>query len=79
MAQRAHGLQQADPDVALELTGFSSRDFWPRVAQRRQAEQHLWDLREGGPDITVSNAINAGELAPICPLRLLLKVTDDSK
>ncbi|HEY7061873.1 MAG TPA: extracellular solute-binding protein [Chloroflexota bacterium] len=71
--------QQAYPDVALELTGFNSRDFWPRVAQERQAGQYLWDLRVGGPDTTVFGAIKDGALAPIRPLIIRPDVLDDSK
>jgi iron(III) transport system substrate-binding protein len=71
--------QQAYPDIALELTGFNSRDFWPRVKQERQAGQYLWDLRVGGPDTTVFGAIKEGTLTPIRPLLVLPEVTDDSK
>jgi iron(III) transport system substrate-binding protein len=71
--------QEDYPEIALELLGFNSRDFWPRVRQERQADQYLWDLRIGGPDPTVFDAIGEGLLAPVRPLLVLPEVTDDSK
>ncbi len=67
------------PEIALELTGFNSRDFWPRVRQERAAGQYLWDLRIGGPDPNVFAGIREGLLDPVRPLLVLPEVLDDSQ
>src|SRR5205823_637611 len=71
--------QEDYPDIALEATGFNSRDFWPRVLQERQNGQYLWDLRIGGPDPLVYESIREGILEPVRPLLVLPEVTDESK
>jgi len=71
--------QEDYPDIALEATGFNSRDFWPRVLQERQNGQYLWDLRIGGPDPLVYESIHEGVLEPVRPLLILPEVTDESK
>lgn len=67
------------PGIQVEYTGADSRDFWPRLAQERQAGQYLWDVRIGGPDVNVFQAVNNGELAPVKPLLFLPEVNDPSK
>lgn len=60
--------EQAYPGIQVELTEFNSRDFWVKLATERKAGQYLWDMRIGGPDPQVFNALKAGELAPVAPL-----------
>ncbi len=67
------------PDIKVEYTGITSRDFWPRVSQEKRGGQHLWDLRVGGPDPQVYEARDGGLLDPVKPLLLLPEVVDDSK
>ena len=60
--------EQAYPGIQVELTEFNSRDFWVKLATERKAGQYLWDMRIGGPDPQVFDALKAGELAPVAPL-----------
>lgn len=39
---------QEYPEIKVEYTGSSGRNFWPRVRQEREMGQKLWDLRAGG-------------------------------
>jgi iron(III) transport system substrate-binding protein len=71
--------QQAYPDIRIEITEFNSRDFWVKLATERKAGQYLWDMRIGGPDPQVFDALKAGELAPVKPLLVQPDVTDPSK
>jgi len=71
--------EQDYPGIKVELTGQSSRDFWPRLFQERAAGQYLWDLRVGGPGPQVFQARDAGLLAPVRPLLMLPEVVDESK
>src|SRR4051812_47257448 len=38
------------PDIALEYSGQSGRDFLPKVLSERAAGQYLWDILVGGPE-----------------------------
>ncbi|HLQ35220.1 MAG TPA: extracellular solute-binding protein, partial [Chloroflexota bacterium] len=67
------------PDIKIEYTGTTSRDFWPKIAQEQKAGQYLWDLRAGGPDPQVFEARDSGELVPIAPLLMLPEATDESQ
>lgn len=67
------------PDVKVEYTGTTSRDFWPRVTQEQKNGQYLWDLRVGGPDPSVFAARDEGLLAPIKPLLAIPEATDESQ
>ena len=60
--------EQAYPGIQVELTEFNSRDFWVKLASERKAGQFLWDMRIGGPDPQVFDALKAGELTPVAPL-----------
>ena len=67
------------PDIKIEYTGTTSRDFWPRVTQEQKTGQYLWDLRVGGPDPSVFAARDQGVLAPIKPLLAIPEATDESQ
>jgi len=76
------GLQtfsKAYPDIKVEITEFNSRDFWTRLATERKAGQYLWDLRIGGPDPQVFDALKNGSLAPVRPLLVRPDVTDPNR
>ncbi len=64
------------PEIKVEYTGGNSRDFWPRIFRERELDQHLWDLRVGGPDPQVYEAKSRGVLDPVRPLLLLPEVVD---
>ena len=65
------------PEIKVEYTGANSRDFWPRVFRERELDQHLWDLRVGGPDPQVYEAKYQGVLDPVRPLLLSPEVVDE--
>jgi iron(III) transport system substrate-binding protein len=67
------------PEINVEYTGTTSRDFWPRIAQEQKSGQYLWDLRVGGPDPSVFAARDQGMLAPIKPLLILPEATDEGQ
>jgi ABC-type Fe3+ transport system substrate-binding protein len=67
------------PEIQVEYTGGDSRDFWPKLAQERNGNQYLWDVRIGGPDPQVFDARDSGVLDPIRPLLFLPEVVDESK
>ena len=50
--------QRAYPEIAIEYSALSGRDFAPRVLAERQAGQYLWDVHVGG-----TGTIN-GDLKP---------------
>ncbi len=65
------------PEIKVEYTGANSRDFWPRIFRERELDQHLWDLRVGGPDPQVYEAKSRGVLDPVRALLLLPEVVDE--
>jgi iron(III) transport system substrate-binding protein len=67
------------PDIALEFTGVSGRDYNPRVLAERRAGQYLWDVLVGGPESVNLELKPAGALDPIKTAILLPEVLDDSK
>src|SRR5439155_4991671 len=67
------------PDVKIEYTGTTSRDFWPKIVQEQKAGQYLTDLRVGGPDPQVFQARDEGYLAQVGPTLIRPDVTDDSQ
>ncbi len=71
--------QKDYPDISVEYNGGDSRDFWPKIDQERKAGQYLTDLRIGGPDPQVFDAMSRGVLDPVEPLLILPEVIDESK
>jgi ABC-type Fe3+ transport system substrate-binding protein len=69
--------QTAYPDIKLEMTAFSGRDFWPRFVKERELGQSLWDLRVGGTDHVAYRLKNAGQFEPIRDFLILPEVADD--
>jgi ABC-type Fe3+ transport system substrate-binding protein len=67
------------PDIALEYSGQSGRDFNPRVLTERTAGQYLWDVLVGGPESVNLELKPAGALDPIKPALVLPEVLDDTK
>jgi iron(III) transport system substrate-binding protein len=71
--------QKRYPDIALEYSGQSGRDFIPRALSERAAGQYLWDVHVGGPESVNLELKPAGALAPLKPALVLPEVLDDSK
>jgi iron(III) transport system substrate-binding protein len=71
--------QRRYPEIAVEYTGLSGRDFAPRVLAERRAEQYLWDVHVGGPESVNLELKPEGAFDPIKPALLLPEVLDDSQ
>lgn len=70
--------QEEYPEIKVEYTGLSGRNFWPRVRKEREFGQKLWDLRAGGVESVYSSPEYKGYLDPVRPL-LLPEIADESK
>lgn len=77
--QALTSFEQDYPGIQVEYNEADSRDYWPKLAEERQAGQYLWDVRIGGPDPQVYAAMKNGTLDPVRPLFFLPEVTDASK
>ena len=69
--------QQAYPDIKLQMTAFSGRDFWARFVKEREVGQYLWDMRVGGYDAQEYQIKQAGNMQPVRDLLILPENTDD--
>jgi ABC-type Fe3+ transport system substrate-binding protein len=70
--------QDAYPDIKLEMTAFSGRDFWARFLKERDVGQYLWDMRIGGYDAQEYRIKQAGNMQPVRDLLILPEVLDDN-
>ncbi len=71
--------RQEYPEITVEFSAGSARDFWPRIKKEREFGKKLWDLRvSGGVDPLSIEAKRNGVLAPLRPL-LLPEIADDNK
>ena len=68
--------QEAYPEIKVQMTAFSGRDFWPRFVKERELGQSLWDLRIGGTDHLAYKLKNEGQFEPIRDFLILPEVTD---
>lgn len=68
--------QDAYPDIKLDMSAFSGRDFWPRFVKERELGQSLWDLRVGGTDHVAYRLKNAGDFEPIRDYLILPEVAN---
>jgi iron(III) transport system substrate-binding protein len=71
--------QQRYPEIRVEYSGLSGRDFAPKVLAERQAGHFLWDVHVGGSDTVYTQLVPAGAIDPIKELILRPEVMDDSK
>ena len=69
--------QEAYPEIKLDMTAFSGRDFWPRFTKERDLGQNLWDLRVGGTDHVAYQYKNGGQFEPIRDYLMLPDVVDN--
>lgn len=65
------------PEIKLQTSTFSGRDFWPRFVKEREAGQYLWDIRVGGTDAPEFQLKEAGAMQPVRDLLLLPELLDD--
>jgi iron(III) transport system substrate-binding protein len=68
--------QEAYPRIALKLTPFAGRDFWPRLVKEREVGEYLWDLRVGGSDDNTHVLKAQGMFDPIRDRLILPEVVD---
>jgi iron(III) transport system substrate-binding protein len=69
--------QEAYPDIKLNMTAFSGRDFWARFVKEREVGEYLWDLRIGGYDAQEYQIKQAGNMQSVRDLLILPEVMDD--
>jgi iron(III) transport system substrate-binding protein len=67
------------PEIQVEYTGASARDFWPRIDQERAAGLFLWDVRIGGFGQESFPSKDDGTLDPVRPVLTLPEVTDEAR
>lgn len=70
--------KKAYPKIAIEVTPFASRDFWPRILKEREVGKHLWDLRIGGADTQVYDLVEQNGLADVKSMFILPEVADEN-
>jgi ABC-type Fe3+ transport system substrate-binding protein len=68
----------AYPEINLQMSTFSGRDFWPRFIKERDAGQYLWDIRVGGTDAQEFQLKDAGNMQSVRDLLVLPEVLDDN-
>ncbi|HLQ34735.1 MAG TPA: extracellular solute-binding protein [Chloroflexota bacterium] len=71
--------QKQYPQISVEYSGLSGRDFSPKVLPERQAGQYLWDIHVGGPETPNFNLKPQSVLDPIKPALMLPEVLEESK
>lgn len=71
--------QQAYPDIAVQFSGQSGRDFGPKVLAERQAGQFLWDVHIGGVATVVTQFLPEEAVDPLRPSLIRPERWDDSK
>jgi iron(III) transport system substrate-binding protein len=69
--------QEAYPEIAVEVTGSSGRDFSSKILAERRAGQYLWDMYVGGADTALQVLYPEGVLDPIRPMLIRPEITDD--
>lgn len=70
-------LQQEFPEIEVEYTALTTRDFYARIEAERQAGVYAWDVRIGDPDADAYRARDTGMLEPSRPALFLPEVLDD--
>jgi hypothetical protein len=76
--QEVGRFQSHFPNIKLDISSLSGRDFWPRFIKEREAGQYLWDVRVGSIDNLEYSLKNAGNMQPIRGLLFLPEVLDDN-
>jgi iron(III) transport system substrate-binding protein len=69
--------QKVFPEIQVEYSAASGRDFAPRILRERQAGQYLWDVHVGGPETANFQLKPAGVFDPLTPALILPEVLDE--
>lgn len=75
--ERLMDFHKAYPKIAMKITPFAGRDFWPRLIKEREVGLNLWDIRVGGAETQVYELIRSGGLASIRDMLILPEVADE--
>lgn len=68
---------QSYPKIAIEVTPFAGRDFWPRAIKEQEVGKYLWDLRIGGAETQAYELIKKNGLADVRSMLILPEVADE--
>jgi iron(III) transport system substrate-binding protein len=68
---------QSYPEIKMEYTGISGREFAPKLSTERRANLYLWDVHIGGAGTAINVLKQAGVLEPLRPALILPEVLDD--
>jgi iron(III) transport system substrate-binding protein len=71
--------QKTYPDIAVEYSGITGRDFAPKLLAEREGGQYLWDVYVGGTGTVNGDLKPKGVLDPIRPTIIQPQVLDDSQ
>ena len=69
--------QHSFPEIQLEFSGVTGRDFAPRLLSEQRVGQFLWDLRFGGAGTNISVLKARGALQELRPVFILPEVKED--
>jgi iron(III) transport system substrate-binding protein len=64
------------PEIRMEYTGISGRDFGPKLLAERRSNQYLWDVHIGGAGTAINVLKHAGVLESLKPALILPEVVD---
>jgi iron(III) transport system substrate-binding protein len=70
--------QGAYPDIPVEVTGGSGRDFASTIMSERRADRYLWDVYVGGADTVLHVLHPEGVIDPLRPMLIRPEITDDA-
>src|SRR3990170_4962186 len=75
----ALAFQKTYPDIQIEFTGITGRDFGPKILAERSGGQYLWDVHMGGSTTPMTTLKPNGVLAPLRPAFIHPAALDDTK
>ncbi len=70
--------QKAFPNIKIEYSAASGRDFAPRILAERRADKFLWDVHVGGAGTPNQQLKPEGVFDPLLPALILPEVLDDN-
>lgn len=71
--------EQAHPEIKLEYSSMSIRDFGPKILAERQAGQYLWDVEIGGATGPNVQLKPRGVFDPVKSALILPEILDDAR
>jgi iron(III) transport system substrate-binding protein len=77
--QALTAFQQAYPEIKLEFSAASGRDWAPKILAEREAGKYLWDVYVSGSDTPNAVLKPRGVFEPLRSALILPEILDDSK